>query len=648
MRVDGQRLLESRPAHNLRYLLTAVAILLAAAVLRIQGLAPMSAMLHHDEAWNGWRAAQMLSEPHFVLFFPDNTGNEAAWTYILTPFVGLFGAQPFSLRLAAIFTGILSVAAMIPLARTLLRPGAVLWAAVVLAVLYWPVHLSHIAFHANLVPFFGMLALTAVLRAFQRPGIARRWVLAGLFTGLLAYSYTAGHAWTLTLLLIALIWAMFHRRFWRSVGMMIGLALLLALPVYMALLSSPAEDGGLDRTLVSDASVIMQNTSDWLGAWLYAGDSNPTHNLPLRPVLDLPLAVLAGLGLLSLWGALRRKWTLALLILLGIVSLLPSLLTLEAPHFLRAIGATVPLALLIGAGAWGLMMLIRRITPTVIALVLPLLLIGWSFANTASDFQTWLATEEFGIYIDERVYEAMQIIDSVSATDTPIVIPEVDFHPVASFLAADMPERELFYVSYPELDPTCFSIPREMAVYLDLPIVLPHFEDRILGGHVVQLYAQANNEFNLYRIAPDPLLADDWSEQAVAGDFLALRLLPPLPDTVSPGDTLTLRLGMRPLAPIPQQYQAFVHLYGEITPYDGGQNYANADNALCPYLFDPAAPVGWNYIQQISLTLPPDIPSGTYTITLGLYDLQNPDERPPLQTPSGETRFYAAHTLTIR
>ena len=82
-----------------------IVILLLGALLRWPALGGMNIMLYRDEAYYGADALSLLQAPQLTPFFPANFGRESAWMYLLAPFVAVFGAQPFGLRLAAAFVG---------------------------------------------------------------------------------------------------------------------------------------------------------------------------------------------------------------------------------------------------------------------------------------------------------------------------------------------------------------------------------------------------------------------------------------------------------------------------------------------------------------------------------------------------------------
>ncbi len=136
----------------MRRLALLTAILLIGAALRLNGLHAMLGMVHYDEAYYGDDALSLIAEPRLTPFFPDNFGRESLWMYILAPSLAVFGAGAFALRVVAIFTGVLTLAAVYRLARELIGRRAALWSMAALAVLFWHVLASHEAFPRAAVP----------------------------------------------------------------------------------------------------------------------------------------------------------------------------------------------------------------------------------------------------------------------------------------------------------------------------------------------------------------------------------------------------------------------------------------------------------------------------------------------------------------
>jgi hypothetical protein len=122
------------------------------------------------------------------------------------------------------------------------------------------------------------------------------------------------------------------------------------------------------------------------------GEQNGRRNVPFRPMLD-PLTGLGFLaGVLVLWSRRREPGPRFLLAAL-VVALLPSLLAVEGPHAVRAIGAA-PYACLIAAVGWRALVsgLVERRASAVLAAVAlgALALNVWTyFAVGRNDERVW-------------------------------------------------------------------------------------------------------------------------------------------------------------------------------------------------------------------------------------------------------------------
>lgn len=670
-------------SRNLRFLMLAAGVLLIGAALRLHGLSAMRDMLLYDEAYYGINAISLIQMPRLTPFFPENTGRESLWMYLLAPAIAVFGAVPFTLRYVSAMVAILTLAALLRLGRTVLGSSAALWAVLALGVLYWHVHNSHVAFRALLFPLVGMLALDGVLRAFEANQL-KKWLIAGFFSGLLAYTYTAAHGWLGLILLLCGLWAAFDQQRRRGAIGVICVALGMALPVWVAIQTNPLADGGLQRTTISTWDELIFNLQNWQQAWLGASDINPNNNYPGYPILDAPLASLAGWGIMSVWFVIRKKWYGLLLAALFVLSLLPSLITIRTPQYIRALGVVVPLALVTGAGAAGIekaiQFLIRKRIPTsrlheqknlppprhalesrlggevdsaistrrlrgkpplarfLTGLVI-LALFLWSAANTWHTFDRWLAEHRLVLWIDDRINFAMDFIKNNTPPNMPIYIAELDFHPVAEFHAYHL-GRVVRYFAFSDVGDACFVTPRAAALYLDLPIVVNQLARRMADyGTVTPLYQHPNHEYNILQFTPQAAASSDWQDAAVMGGSFAVKALEPIQDAAEPGDTLTLFLGLRLKQPLTQPYTWFVHLQGSPTPYDGGEQYSAADTPLCAAAFESRRTPDETLIQKISLPIPADLAPGNYHVAIGLYDPVT-GARLPIVSPDGETRFF--------
>lgn len=615
-----------------------IVALLVGSFLRVHGLAPLSEMLNFDEAFVGVDALSLVEAPRLQLYFPNNTGREGLWFYALAPAIALLGPTPFALRLVAIFTGIVTLAATYALGREVLGKAGGAYAAGGLAVLYWHVHLSHIPFRALLFVALAALALTALLKA-RRAG--RGWVLAGVWLGLLAYTYAAARL-MLPYLALWIAWWMWRsprqRRGWL---IMSAVAAGLAAPLGVVLLGADENAAHLNSLFVPDAAHLLDNIRRWLAAWVVAGDTISMHNLPGRPALDAPLLLLAMAGGVGGWRLVRGRWLLlwwAGLLLAGIA---PSVLSVNAPHFLRGFGAVIPLALLLGAGgAWLAQWRSGR--------WLAIGLLAWAGANTYADFSRWLDDPHINLWAEDRVIAGMRVVHEQTDAALAVVMPGVAYDPLADYLNAAQPQRPIAFYAWPEAAHSCYLAPRREHVVLDLPIILSHFERRA-QPYTQTLAAVARHpdqDYNVWRVQPNADLSRDWEDAAQVGDSLSLRAVEPLPQTVERGEPLTLHLGLR-LARLPaQDLRIFAHLQGDPTPYAGGRLWATGDAPLCPLAYAPPPPFDATLVQVLTVPMPADLPAGRYHIAVGLYEAATA-QRLPLLAPDGETRFYAAFAFAL-
>ncbi|MBN1953668.1 MAG: glycosyltransferase family 39 protein [Anaerolineae bacterium] len=343
-----------------RFLWGMVVLLLAAAALRLVAFDALPPGLYHDEAYHGLDALDILAG-RLALYFPANNGREPLFIYCVAAAVGLLGQSPFALRIAAVPVGILTVAATAAMGRALFSRRVGLLAASVLAVTLWHVHLSRVGFRAVLLPLAIALFVTAAARA-GRSGRRAHWFLAGALYGLSFYTYTAARFTPLALLACGAYLWLGRARFrfslrngqWAVVAALLVLAPLVA---YTALhpdvvlgrlgqvwLFSPAIYGGdLWGTLGRHALRTA-------GMFFVRGDRIWRHNVPWRPVFDPVLGAVFLLGLAAALRRARREPAAGWVLIWTALMVLPTLLSEDAPHFLRSVGVLPVVAFLPALG----------------------------------------------------------------------------------------------------------------------------------------------------------------------------------------------------------------------------------------------------------------------------------------------------------
>lgn len=382
------------------------AILFLAAVFRYWQIAEYPKALHFDEALNGLVAQDLLRGrlPHLLTY---GDAREPMIYYLMAAPAALFGPTPGALRVATATISLALVGGVFLLGRELFGRRTALLAALLCAATVWAAYHGRLATRSILVP----VVLSAALYSGARSWRGRRvwpWALTGLLFGAVFYTYATNLFVVPFVVLMALGLFAFDRRAcverkWRillaaTCFVVVGLPII----VYRA-----AHAGvGFDRPQEVSMFYAGQSAGDFARAavaqtflvarmFVARGDLNIRHNIPGRPVFDVLMAAPLVIGLAAAWGRQTRR--AAALCALGLgVWLMPSLMTKDAPHFLRASGALAFLFVWPALGlAWLRDVLKQRIGGAA-ALLLASAILGGSIIITARDyiFSGFLATPE--------------------------------------------------------------------------------------------------------------------------------------------------------------------------------------------------------------------------------------------------------------
>ncbi len=354
-------------------------ILLTAFALRIVGVVGQSPPgVAHDEVAHWLIARDILAGNHAV-YFTAAYGHEAGYHYLEALFLALLGDNLLALRSLAAFCGLLGVAVTYALARRLFGETVALLAAGLLAVLFWPVFYGRLALRAISLPVVAGLSAIFWWRAWQVSGVEvsepalsltkgvkspphpltpsplHLFTLSGLFAGLSLYTYLAARAVPIFFLLFILYLALVHRRDlkvrWRGVGVFTAVFLLTVFPLLYYLQTHPGAEfrvaevnQPLTQLLAGNPLPVLQNGLKLAGMFGVVGGPLWREGAPGVPVFEPVLALLFYGGVfLSVWRWRDGRYAFILLWLL--VSLLPSLVTINAPSHIRSINALVVMSI---------------------------------------------------------------------------------------------------------------------------------------------------------------------------------------------------------------------------------------------------------------------------------------------------------------
>lgn len=373
-------------------------ILLLAVWLRFWQLDSLPPGLYHDEAYNGLDALSLLSGetfPQFYegwelyaqdahagrppapqrypVFFEGNYGREPLHVYLMALSIGLLGNTAAAVRAVPAVAGVLAVLATYLAARALFPPDkerlldgelVPLVAAFTVAIVFPAVHFSRFGIRAMLFLPCAALSVWAFWHGWRATGRrAGMWLApAGFFVGLGFYTYAAARLFPLVYVGFALYLAFADRPAliaqWRGIAIAATVALITAAPLLLFFGRYPyfavfrigyVANRGAGVVEGSPLTTWFLNVGRVLRGLFWQGETHLRHNLPGRPYLDPLQAALVLTGVARSLRRPLRQETMFLLIWFGVM-LLPSILSGDAPHFGRLIGAATPLAIFIGLG----------------------------------------------------------------------------------------------------------------------------------------------------------------------------------------------------------------------------------------------------------------------------------------------------------
>lgn len=312
------------------------------------GLYPDVAMYAND-------ALDSLQNKQFRVFYPENNGREGFWMWVLACLFYFFGVSLFTIKLASVICGLLTVLGVYFLANELFQNKKISFlSSFFLAISFWHTNLSRIGFRVITYPLLTVFAFYFLVRALKKLKLSN-FFFAGIIFGLSFYTYTS---FRMQILVLPFLFFPFFIETKEKKKILFGIfvflisVFLVALPLGIYFLKNPqyffarmkpiSIFYGENKILNFFRSFILH-----LAMFNFYGDPNLRHNIPQKPYLS-PLegvVFLIGFSLLMISIVKRNQNFKESLFLISFwfVGLLPGILTKEGiPHGLRAFGAVIP------------------------------------------------------------------------------------------------------------------------------------------------------------------------------------------------------------------------------------------------------------------------------------------------------------------
>lgn len=231
-----------------------IAFLIVGIAARVWRFGQVPAGMNQDEAFAAYEAYSLLTTgldtagyPFPVYLTAWGSGMNALESYLMIPFIALFGRSVWAVRLPQLIVGILSLIAAYDILKRMAGRWAGLCGMFFMAVCPWHILLSRWALESNLAPGFLLFGLCFFLRGLEDH---RFFLLSALMYGLSLYCYAAIWPFVPLALLLQAGYALRcgQLRFRGRDGLWIGLSalalFLLALPLLLFL---PVNWGLLDE-----------------------------------------------------------------------------------------------------------------------------------------------------------------------------------------------------------------------------------------------------------------------------------------------------------------------------------------------------------------------------------------------------------------
>ncbi len=226
-----------KPTHSLYILLLFIGIF-----VRIWQLGAVPGGINQDEAFAGYEAYSLLhyGKDSFGYSFPVyfvswGSGMNVLNSYLMLPFIALFGAHTWVIRLPQVITACFSLWVFYLLLKKLFDEQIALSGLFFLVICPWHIMLSRWGLESNLVPGFLLFGLYFFILGIEK---SKYFILSALFYGLSLYCYATIWPIVPLMLILQTVYLLYTNKLKADLNLLwaILLLVLLALPLLLFLL----------------------------------------------------------------------------------------------------------------------------------------------------------------------------------------------------------------------------------------------------------------------------------------------------------------------------------------------------------------------------------------------------------------------------
>jgi len=650
-----------------------VAVVLFGALLRTVRLHTDPPGLFFDEAANLFDISAILGGWH-PLYFPANNGREPLFFYWASLFASVWGANAYALRLAAAMIGTITLATTFLCARETYRlwdrrgrwaDWTALGATFILAILYAHVHFSRFGLRTIALPLFLSLSYGLLFLGLRR----NSWwayTAAGIAGGVSVYTYIASRIAPI-LLGVPLVAA--PGRFRRLIAPLVWVGVvwvIVCVPLGLYALRHPNQVEGHtnDVSMLNPANNhgdpvggLIHGTVATFEAINFVGSEGAEQNLPGRPLLDpiQSLFFFVGLGALARGGASRKdegatkepvalsnglipgsresRRVVTLFLVVWIVSqLIPPILSVNPPSYIRLTGMFPALAILVGLGIGYAVRSTRgRVGNLAVGGVLGVALVASTAWTVRDYFFVWAPSPTAYMWMMGHKVDSSNRLNAIARTDRVFLAPLYAQDYTIRYLTRGSPIQS-FDLGLSLVVPT----DRSSAVHYVFPANEQDAVQSVLAAlpvkpRIVQIY-DPTGRFHILTeldLAPSQLPKPP-SERLATFDGRIALVGRTGPNEIAAGQDLPIVLEWEALKPSPENDTIFLHLRDA-----ANQTVAQVDrqptNGTDPTSQWHVGDLVWD---RIALAIPNNLPAGHYRLVGGLYRLAD-QKRLAAELPTG-------------
>ncbi len=311
-----------------------------------------------------------LTQGIYSIYFPRNTGREPLYIYLCALVSQWFGISFITLKIVAVFGGLLTLPFVYLLGKELGSMRIGLLAAAFAGIGYWPTVIERFGLRISFYPLFAAATLYYFLRGMRRQK-RNDFILAGVALGIGLHGYTPFRIIPFALIALLIIYLL-HLRDTQSrkqalvwFGLLAFTSWILIIPLARFALERPdifverafSRVGTSERPFPAPVwQLFLFNLWTALKQFNWHDGNTWVHSIPGRPALDVISGALflIGVTLVLVRYIHDRHWKDLTLLLAVPLLQLPSILSLafpeENPTLSRTGGALVPVFLLVGFG----------------------------------------------------------------------------------------------------------------------------------------------------------------------------------------------------------------------------------------------------------------------------------------------------------